>query len=241
MSEKGGKKKTIKNNKKASKDKKPITLKLNNGAEIPARGIYKEDSRAFNINDIDINKIKVSDKKLYNKKHDSYKHYVFYEDDEIDVPGYYNIFNEDSKTMNFKFDDDLLRKIIDIFEHIGEILNINPYHYLHDDNKGVTYLKQKYLIKHVLEKTRIKQLIQFQMKRLSKYNCRVLLQIQSVYYNDKSIIEDEDYYPQVFLQHCRYTFFANNKLIHEALDFTDSEPESESEEEEFNEYNCVMT
>ena len=48
------------------------------------------------------------------------------------------------------------------------------------------------------------------------------------------MLEDIDYYPQVFLQDCRYTFFASNKLIHEALDFTDSEPESEFEEE-FNE------
>ena len=37
-----------------------------------------------------------------------------------------------------------------------------------------------------------------------------------------------------FYNICRYTFFVNNKLIHEALDFTDSEPESESEEEGFN-------
>ena len=43
MSEKGGKKNTIKNNKKATKDKKTITLKLKNYAEIPARNIYKED------------------------------------------------------------------------------------------------------------------------------------------------------------------------------------------------------
>ena len=58
-----------------------------------------------------------------------------------------------------------------------------------------------------------------------KYNCRVLLQIQYVYYNDnKDIIEYEDYYPQVFLQHCRYTFLVNNKFVHEALDFTDTEP-----------------
>ena len=56
MHEKGGKKKTIKNNKKVSKDKKAITLKLNNGVEIPAKNIYKEDSRVFNINDIDIDK-----------------------------------------------------------------------------------------------------------------------------------------------------------------------------------------
>ena len=40
MSEKGGKKKTIKNTKKVSKDKKTITLKLNNGVEIPAKNIY---------------------------------------------------------------------------------------------------------------------------------------------------------------------------------------------------------
>ena len=104
---------------KETKDKKPITLKLNNSAEIPARNIYKEDSRVFNINDRDIDKIKVSDKTFYNKKHDSYKHFVFYEDDDeyiplkitlSDVPGHYNILNDDSKTMNFKLDDDSLGK-----------------------------------------------------------------------------------------------------------------------------------
>ena len=62
MSEKGGKKKTIKNNNKISKGKKTITLKFNNGVEIHARNIYKEDSRIFNINNIDIDKIRVSDK-----------------------------------------------------------------------------------------------------------------------------------------------------------------------------------
>ena len=71
MSEKVGKKKAIKNNKKASKYKKSITLRLNNGIEMPEKNIYKENSSNFNINDIEIDKIKVSDKKLYNKKPDS--------------------------------------------------------------------------------------------------------------------------------------------------------------------------
>ena len=79
-------KKTIKNNKKVSKDKKTIALRLNNGVEIPARNIYKEDSRIFNIYDIDTDQIRVSDKKLYNKKHGSYKHYVFYEDGNEYIP-----------------------------------------------------------------------------------------------------------------------------------------------------------
>ena len=114
-------KKTIKNN-KVSKDKKTITLKLNNGVQIPARNTYNKDSRIFNISDIDIDKIRVSDKKLYNKQHNSYKHYVFFNENGneyiplkvtlLDVLGYYNIFKGNSKTMNFKLDDDSLEKIL---------------------------------------------------------------------------------------------------------------------------------
>ena len=178
MSEKEGKKSTIKNNKKVSKDKKSITLKLNNDVEIPAESIYKEDSRVFNISDIDIDRISVSDKKLYNKNHDSYKHYVFYEDDDddeyiplkitlLDVPGYYNIFNDDGKTINFKSDNNSLEKNIDIFDHIGEILKIDLDHYFYEDMRGEVYFKAKVSDETFLEEIRIKQLIQFQMKDLS--------------------------------------------------------------------------
>ena len=45
--------------------------------------------------------------------------------------------------MNFKLDDNSLGKIIDIFDHIGEILNIDLYHYLYEDNNGITYFKTK--------------------------------------------------------------------------------------------------
>ena len=169
---------------------------------------------------------------------------MFYEDDDeyiplritlSDAPVYYNIFNDDSKTMNFKLNDDSLAKIIDIFEHIGEILNIDLYHYLYDGNNGITYFKTKVSDETCFRKDKNKTINAIPNEK-TKYNCRVLLQIQSVYYNNnKGIIDDEDYYPQVFLQHCKYTFFANNKLIHEALDFTYTEPEIESEEEEFNE------
>ena len=58
-----------------------------------------KDTECFRINDIDINKIKVSDKKLYIKGHNSYKYYAFYEHDDKHIPlkiilrdvvGYYN-------------------------------------------------------------------------------------------------------------------------------------------------------
>ena len=229
-------KKAIKNNKKASKDKKTITLKLNNGVEVPAKNIYKEDSKPFGINDIDIDKIRVSNKKLYNKEHGSYKYYVLYEDGNgysplkitlSDVHSYYNIFEGGSKTKNFKLDDNSLENIIEIFDNIGKILNIDLDNYMYEDKKGDTYFKTKVSNEACSRKDKDETVNTIQDEK-TKYNCRVLLQIQSVYYNN---YEDENYYPQVFLQRCRYTFIANNRLIHEVLDFADTEPESESEKE----------
>ena len=65
ISEKGVRKTTIKNNKNESKDKKPITLRLDDDQTVLAKSTYNKNSRAFNINDIDIGKIR--DKKLYIK------------------------------------------------------------------------------------------------------------------------------------------------------------------------------
>ena len=65
----------------------------------------------------------------------------------------------------------------------------------------------------------------------TKYICRVLLQIQSVYFNMKDNKDDIKYYPQVLLEQCGYIPFSNNVLIHKDLEFTDAEPDSESEEE----------
>ena len=66
-----------------------------------------KDTKCFKIGDADINKIRVSDKKLYSKERNSYKYYVLYEhhDDEYmplkivlkDVVGYYNDYKDNSK------------------------------------------------------------------------------------------------------------------------------------------------
>ena len=52
--------------------------------------------------------------------------------------------------------------------------------------------------------------------------------------------DDIKYYPQVLLQQCGYRPFSNNVLFHSDLEFTDTEPDSESNdsdesEEEINE------
>ena len=103
---------------------------------------------------------------------------MFYEDDDddeyiplkitlLDVPGYYNIFNDDGKTVNFWLDDNSLEKGIDMFDHIGEILKIDLDHYFYEDMRGEVYFKAKVSDETFLEEIRIKQLIQFQMKDLS--------------------------------------------------------------------------
>ena len=99
-------------------------MRPDNDTEIPAKTAYIKDVEFFRINDVDINIIRVSGKKLYNKEYNSYKYYVFYEHDNKylplkiilrDVVGYYNDYKDDSKTMTFKLDDDSFNKIIDIF------------------------------------------------------------------------------------------------------------------------------
>ena len=116
--------------KKVVKNKTINALKLDNGVEIPPITIFIKDSKHFNIIDIDINKIKLSNCKVFVKENNPYKHYIFYQDGDKYIPlnicfsktlgGYYNEYpNENgnvSKTMNFVIDDeDLINRINDIF------------------------------------------------------------------------------------------------------------------------------
>ena len=76
MSNKREKKKNT--SKKVAKNKTINTLKLDNDTEIPAMTIFMKDSKHFNINDVDVNKIRVSDVKHFMKENNSYKYYIFY-------------------------------------------------------------------------------------------------------------------------------------------------------------------
>ena len=98
---------------------------------------------------------------------------------------------------------------------------------MYEDKKGDIYLKPKVSDETCFRKDKDKTTNTIPNEK-TKYNCRVLLQIQSVYYNNN---QDIDCYSEVFLQSCRYTFIAYNELIHDVLDFTDTEPKSESEED----------
>ena len=134
-----------------------LILRLNNDAEISAKTTYIKVTGCFRIDDIDIFKIRVSNKKLYNKEHNSYKYYMFYEHGDKYIPlkiilrdavGYYNDYKANSKydvkysakIMNFNFDDDSLDKRIDIFVHIKEKIGIDLNNFT-CKSKGEEYLK----------------------------------------------------------------------------------------------------
>ena len=100
---------------------------LNDGDIVSANTIYKERKSVFKIKGVGIDKVRVSDKKIYSKNHDSYKRYVSYEHSTEYIPlkifvsnvtGRYNIFDDVSKTMNFTFNDDSLGKFYEKFEDI---------------------------------------------------------------------------------------------------------------------------
>ena len=86
MSNKKSKKDATKNNKKASKNIKTHTVRFDNDAEIPAKTACIKDIEWSRTNNIDIDKTRVSDKKLCNKEHNSHKYYEFYEHDDKYIP-----------------------------------------------------------------------------------------------------------------------------------------------------------
>ena len=80
MSDRKTKKDKKQHSKKEKKRTKEIPmLNLDNGDKVPAKNTYMENTELCKIDEIDIGKIRVSDKYSYKKPHESYKHYVFYE------------------------------------------------------------------------------------------------------------------------------------------------------------------
>ena len=154
MSNKKEKKDTVKN---TSRTKKIPMLKLDNNDKIPARIVYaKDNEKCFGTDEIDINKIRISKRILYSKQHNAYKYYVLYEHNNEymplriilgDVVGYYDVYNDDDKRMNFKINNDehsdkSYQKLENIFEHIEEKLGIALNDFMFE-KMGVSYFKLK--------------------------------------------------------------------------------------------------
>ena len=94
-----------------------------------------------------------------------------------------------AKTMNFKLDDDSLDKIINVFEYIKKKRKIDLHTFTYE-SKGERYLKTKVSDETCFRKDKDNKINTIPNEN-TKYNCRVLLQIQSVYYSikDKDILK----------------------------------------------------
>ena len=132
-----------------------------------------------------------------------------------DTVGYYNDYKDNSKydvkysakRINFRLNDDSLAKVYNSFEHNEEKLGIDLNNFPYE-SKDEKYLMT--IVSDIMDsKTNIIP------NENTKYNCKVILQIQSVYYNMEN--KDIKYYPQILLEQSAYKLFSNNMIIHPKL------------------------
>ena len=151
-----------------------------------------------------------------------------------DVTGCYHSFSDDNKTINFILNNASLEIFCEIFSDIEAklMVEINDFTYNHGYN-------QRFKTK-VTDKTCFRQNNDREQNILPRqdtnYTCRRLVKIESVFFNNKDNIDNIIYYPQVFLEECRYILMTNRRLLIDNIESSDTEPDSQSDsEEEFNE------
>ena len=183
----------------------------------------------FNINDIDINKILVSKKETYGK-YNSFKYFIGYNDNDVIRPlylflsqttGYINKFDKNKITMSLMIKDkQLLKNYNKIWKKIEKLMKI-------DFNTKTTYGDDddKYI------KTKIKTykdsiITNFYNKNGSKKipEEKVPHKCLSIIILDSIIYAYEKYYPQVYLEECKYA-----KENTKTKNYIDNELKSESD------------
>ena len=189
-----------------------------NNKKILKSDFYNKNKKIFNINDIDVNKILVSKKEKYGK-YNSLKYFIRYNDNDVIKPlylelsqmtGYINKFNEHKNknknknkntiTMSLKVKDKKLFKNYNkIWKKIEKLMDI-------DFNTKPTYGDDDKYIKTKIKTYKDSITTNFYNKNGSKkipeekvpHKCLSIIILDSVIY------AYEKYYPQVFLEECKY-------------------------------------
>ena len=185
---------------------------------------YKK-KKVISIDDIDINKILVSKKETYVTKN-SFKYFLGYNDNDVIRPlcvklprttGYARRFDENA-TMYFKANNkQLLKNYNKIWEKVEKLMRIDF------ESKPVYGDDDKYI------KTKIKiyagsMITNFHNKKMPKEKapCKCL----SIIMLDSVIKANKKYYPQTFLEECKYV---QEKIKFE--NYIDEELDSDSDDE----------
>ena len=147
--------------------------------------------------------MKVSDEKLYSKMYDSYKRYVLYEHNNKDIPlnifllnvtGPYHSFNGDNKSVNFILNDGLLEKIYEIFSDIEARLGIAINDFIltnsHDISLNTKVSKDRTCFRQSNEERE-----NIPPRQNTNNISKILIRIESVFFNNKGNTEDVIYYP----------------------------------------------
>ena len=196
------------------------------------RSTFYKNKVINNIEDIDVNNILVSKKELYGNK-SSFRYFIGYNDDDVvrplcirlpQISGYARKFNENATISFIVQDKKLLKKYIKIWEKIEGLMKINF------ESKPVYSDDDKYI------KTKIKTyadsiITNFHNKKMPKEKapCKCL----SIIVIDSVIKANKKYYPQTFLEECKYMQekIKIENYINEDLENSDSDSDSNNETE----------
>ena len=189
------------------------------------KNIFYRSRKPFNLNDIDVNRIVISKEVVYGTKN-SLKYFIgYFDQDDVIRPlllkppqmiGYLKEFN-DSITMSFRIDDSkLFKKFCKIWQTIKGLLGIEfDSEAVYGDT--VSYIKTKEKMYDNKVNTN------FQGKETPKggssYKCLSLIMLDSV------VKVGKKYYPQVFLEECKYVKRKNEMFnyINDDLEMTSSD------------------
>ena len=189
---------------------------------------FYQNKRVFQTDDVDVNKILVSKKEPYGTKN-ALKHFTVYNDNDVIRPlcvrlqqmtGYAKKINENA-TMSFRANNkQFLKNYEKIWEKFEKVIKINF------KSKPVYGDNDKYI------KTKIKiyadnMIINFHNKKMPKEKapCKCF----SIIMLDSVIKANKKYYPQTFLEECKY---AQEKIKIE--NHIDEELEKSESDSDFN-------
>ena len=191
------------------------------------KNIFYRSRKPFSISDIDVNKITISNEVVYGTK-TSFKHFIGYNDEEdlirpllLKLPqmiGYLKEF-DDNMTMSLRVDDSkLFKKYCRIWKTIKGLLGIEfDSEPVYGDNDS--YIKTK------IKKYYNKKNKNFHEEEITKgdssYKCLSSIMLDSV------VKVGKKYYPQVFLEECRYV-----KRKNKMFNYTDDDLEMSSSDDD---------
>ena len=195
---------------------------------IKKNDFYNKNKKIFNIDDIDVNTILISKKEAYGE-YNSFEYFIEYNDNDVIRPlylflsqttGYINKFDKNKITMSLMIKDiQLLKSYNKIWKKIEKLMKIdfNTKTTYGDDDKYIKTKRNTYkdsITTNFYNKNRSKKT----PEEKAPHKCLSIIILDSVIY------AYEKYFPQAFLEECKYV---QEKI--KTKNYIDEELKSESD------------